>query len=110
MLHRIQPRGFRRDPLGGAHGATGKSHAAARFVRYFDTLTQACECDCMIADDISRANCGETNRLSIEIRLLPFASVDSNLIQITPQSLGNHLTHFERSARWRILFKAVVCL
>ena len=59
----------------------------------FDPFTDTGKHDRMLTNDIAGANGFKANSLTVTLRHNAFSTIDSTLIQVTTQSIGNHLAH-----------------
>ena len=102
ILHVIEACRLVHEPVCGPRRPPGKGHAARGLVNNFNALTLCGEPDAVLTYNIAGADCLETDRLRITFAGDPLAAIDSNLAEITTEHPGNHFSHAQGCARWRI--------
>src|SRR5690606_23695491 len=102
VLHVVQRRRTLLQPQRRAHRPRGKGHAARGLVSDLHALAIGGEQHGVITHHVAGTHGGKTDGLALTRTGLTFTTIHGDLLQVTPQRLGHHFTHAQRSAGRRI--------
>src|SRR5690606_1196068 len=96
------------EPVGGAHGTTGKGHAAGCLVGDFYALAFTGKEHGVIAHYVASAHSGKADGVAVACAGVTFTAIDGAVVQIASQCLRHHFTHAQGGAGRRIHLVAVM--